>query len=93
MIRSLCFTAAVLVTTATSAQDDEVQKFLGSLKFRTGDIALPDAGATLHLASSFRYLDYYDALGVVRGAVAGKMRAVSFNVDASGKRRVLDSLP
>lgn len=43
--------------------------------------------------SSFRYLDYYDALAVVRGAVAGKQRAVSFNVDAFGKRRVLDSLP
>lgn len=43
--------------------------------------------------SSFRYLDYYDALAVVRGAVAGKGRAVSFNIDAFGKRRVLDSLP
>ena len=43
--------------------------------------------------SSFRYLEYYDALAVVRGAVAGKMRAVSFNIDAFGKRRVLDSLP
>ncbi len=43
--------------------------------------------------SSFKYLDYYDALAVVRGAVAGKRRAVSFNIDAFGKRRVLDSLP
>lgn len=43
--------------------------------------------------SSFRYLEYYDALAVVRGAVAGKLRAVSFNIDAFGKRRVLDSLP
>jgi len=43
--------------------------------------------------SSFRYLEYYDALAVVRGAVAGKSRAVSFNIDAFGKRRVLDSLP
>ena len=43
--------------------------------------------------SSFRYLEYYDALAVVRGAVAGKARAVSFNIDAFGKRRVLDSLP
>jgi LmbE family N-acetylglucosaminyl deacetylase len=43
--------------------------------------------------SSFRYLDYYDALAVVRGAVAGKARAVSFNIDEFGKRRVLDSLP
>ena len=43
--------------------------------------------------STFRYLDYYDALAVVRGAVAGKRRAASFNIDAFGKRRVLDSLP
>ena len=43
--------------------------------------------------SSFRYLEYYDALAVVRGAVAGKGRAISFNIDAFGKRRVLDSLP
>lgn len=42
--------------------------------------------------SSFRYLDYYDALAVVRGAVAGKRRAVSFNIDSFGKRRVLDSI-
>jgi hypothetical protein len=43
--------------------------------------------------SSFRYLEYYDALAVVRGAVAGKQRAISVNIDAFGKRRVLDSLP
>ena len=43
--------------------------------------------------STFRYLDYYDALSIVRGAVAGKQRAISFNIDAFGKRRVLDSLP
>lgn len=43
--------------------------------------------------STFRYLDYYDALSTVRGAVAGKQRAISFNIDAFGKRRVLDSLP
>ena len=43
--------------------------------------------------SSFRYLEYYDALSTVRGAVAGKQRAVAFNIDAFGKRRVLDALP
>ena len=43
--------------------------------------------------SSFRYLDYYDALSTVRGAISGKGRAVAFDVDAFGKRRVLDSLP
>lgn len=43
--------------------------------------------------SSFRYLDYYDALSTVRGAVSGKGRAVAFEIDSFGKRRVLDSLP
>jgi LmbE family N-acetylglucosaminyl deacetylase len=43
--------------------------------------------------SSFRYLDYYDALATVRGAISGKGRAVAFDIDSFGKRRVLDSLP
>ena len=43
--------------------------------------------------SSFRYLDYYDALSTVRGALSGKGRAVAFEIDSFGKRRVLDSLP
>ncbi len=43
--------------------------------------------------SSFRYLEYYDALSIVRGAVVGKIRAVAFDIDNFGKRRVLDSLP
>jgi LmbE family N-acetylglucosaminyl deacetylase len=43
--------------------------------------------------SDFRYLEYYDALAVVRGAVARRGRAEAFDVDAFGKRRVLDSLP
>jgi LmbE family N-acetylglucosaminyl deacetylase len=43
--------------------------------------------------SSFRYLDYYEALAVVRGAIAGKQRAVAFDIDSFGKRRVLDVLP
>ncbi|MEO5903313.1 MAG: PIG-L family deacetylase [Gemmatimonadaceae bacterium] len=42
--------------------------------------------------SSFHYLEYYDALSIVRGVVAGKQRAESFNIDAFGKRRVLDAL-
>lgn len=43
--------------------------------------------------SPFRYLDYYSALAVTRGAIAGKQRAIAFDIDAFGKRRVLDSLP
>jgi len=43
--------------------------------------------------SSFRYLDYYDALSTVRGAISGKGKAEAFDIDSFGKRRVLDSLP
>jgi LmbE family N-acetylglucosaminyl deacetylase len=43
--------------------------------------------------SDFRYLEFYDALFIVRGALARKGRAEAFDIDASGKRRVLDSLP
>jgi LmbE family N-acetylglucosaminyl deacetylase len=43
--------------------------------------------------SSFRYLEYYDALATVRGAISGKGRAIAFDIDSYGKRRVLDSLP
>jgi LmbE family N-acetylglucosaminyl deacetylase len=43
--------------------------------------------------SSFRYLDYYDALSTVRGAISGKGRAVAFDIDSFGKRKVLDFLP
>lgn len=43
--------------------------------------------------SGFRYLDYYEALSIMRGALARKGRAEAFDIDASGKRRVLDSLP
>ena len=43
--------------------------------------------------SSFPYVEYYEALARVRGAVAGKRFAVALEVDPFGKRRVLDSLP
>jgi hypothetical protein len=43
--------------------------------------------------SSFRYLDYYDALSIARGAIAGRQHAVTFDIDSFGKRRVLDWLP
>lgn len=43
--------------------------------------------------SDFRYLEYYDALSVVRGALARKGRAEAFDIEPFGKRRVLDSLP
>lgn len=43
--------------------------------------------------SSFPYLEYYEALATVRGAVSGKGKAIAFDIDEFGKRRVLDSLP
>jgi LmbE family N-acetylglucosaminyl deacetylase len=69
------------VTVDVSDERDQWREAVAKYEFVRGGI------------STFRYLDYYDALAVVRGAVAGKQRAVSFNIDAFGKRRVLDSLP
>ena len=42
--------------------------------------------------SSFPYLNYYDALAVVRGAVAHKARASAFDIDPFGKKRILEGL-
>ena len=43
--------------------------------------------------SSFAYQSYYDALASVRGAEARKTRAVAFDIDESGKKRILDVIP
>jgi hypothetical protein len=43
--------------------------------------------------SSFAYLDYYSALMTVRGAESRRGRAVAFDIDQIGKKRVIDSLP
>ena len=43
--------------------------------------------------SSFAYLDYYTALMTVRGAESHRGRAVAFDIDQIGKRRIVDSLP
>jgi LmbE family N-acetylglucosaminyl deacetylase len=43
--------------------------------------------------SPFPYLEYYEALARVRGAVAGKRFAVALEVDPFAKRRILDALP
>jgi len=42
--------------------------------------------------SSFHYLDYYTALATLRGALSGKKYAVTFDIDAFGKKRIVDSL-
>ena len=44
-------------------------------------------------ATGFPYVEYYDALGRVRGIEARKGRAVAFDVESSSKRRVLDGIP
>ncbi len=43
--------------------------------------------------SGFRYLDYYTALATLRGAESRREAAVAFDIDDTGKRRVLDSVP
>jgi N-acetylglucosamine malate deacetylase 1 len=43
--------------------------------------------------SAFRYLEYYNSLALVRGATVGRLRAVAFDIEQFGKRRVLDALP
>jgi len=43
--------------------------------------------------STFPYLEYYEALARVRGAVAGKRFAVALEMDPFAKKRVLDTLP
>jgi len=43
--------------------------------------------------TGFPYIEYYDALGKVRGIEARKARAITFNVEPEGKRRVLDAIP
>jgi LmbE family N-acetylglucosaminyl deacetylase len=44
-------------------------------------------------ATGFPYVEYYDALGRVRGIEARKGLAVAFDVEPNGKRRVLDAVP
>ena len=44
-------------------------------------------------ATGYPYIEYYDALGRVRGIEARKGRAVAFEVEPYGKRRVLDAVP
>ena len=44
-------------------------------------------------ATGFPYVEYYDALGRVRGIEARKGRAVAFDLESSSKRRILDGVP
>ena len=59
----LCAPTAFAAPTAEEAA--QRQQFLSSLKFRTGDVALADAGATLHVQPGFHYLDHDDTRKVL----------------------------
>ncbi|MDF2771259.1 MAG: hypothetical protein K0S86_753 [Geminicoccaceae bacterium] len=61
-----------------------------SVRWREAITKYEFVGGTI---SSFKYLDYYSALMTVRGAESRRGRAVAFDIDPIGKRRVLDSLP
>lgn len=62
--------ACALLAGPAGAQDaaanaSQRQQLIDSLHFQTGDIALPDANAHLHLQPGFRYLDKGDARKVL----------------------------
>ena len=61
--------AALLCAPVAQAQDPgqsaEERQFLSSLQYQTGDVALSDAGATLHVREGFRYLGHDDARKVL----------------------------
>ena len=50
---------------APSAQEAKAQKFVESLHFKTGKVAVPKAHATLNLTPDFRFLDASDAQRVL----------------------------
>ena len=43
--------------------------------------------------TGYPYIEYYDALGKVRGIESRKGLAITFDIEPSGKRRILDKLP
>ncbi len=64
--------ACALFAGASAAQDTtdaadaaKLKTFLGSLHYRTGDVALPSASAHLNVQPGFRYLDHDDARKVL----------------------------
>lgn len=50
---------------AVFAQEDEMAQFLRSLSFRTGQVAIPEAHATLDVAEGFKYLGHDDTRKVL----------------------------
>lgn len=67
MFRTLFATLALAFAVTAHAQDEAadnealVRTFLESLQFKDGQIALPEANATLKLGTQFRFLDARDA--------------------------------
>jgi uncharacterized membrane-anchored protein len=59
--------AALLCASSAQAQDQDasVRQALASLHYQTGDVALSDAGATLHVRPGFHYLGHDDARKVL----------------------------
>lgn len=58
--------AFVLPAVAQTPDDEaKLKAFMGSLKYRSGDIAVPEAEAAFHLGTQFRYLDKADARRVL----------------------------
>ncbi len=43
--------------------------------------------------TGYPYIEFYDALGRVRGIESRKGLAIAFNIEPEGKRRILDRLP
>jgi uncharacterized membrane-anchored protein len=59
---------ALALTTASGAvfaQEDEAAKFVSSLHFQTGKVAIPEAHATLDIANGFKYLGHDDTRKVL----------------------------
>jgi len=70
MLRGLLIVIALLIAAPSFAQDasakkDEVRKFVESLHFQTGKVAVSGAHATLNLSPDFRFLDAHDAQRVL----------------------------
>src|SRR5262245_42052080 len=65
MLSAILFDASLLAQDApadpSADQNAEVKKFIDSLSFESGTIALPEAKATLKLQSEMRFLRGHDA--------------------------------
>jgi len=68
-LRSVLFFCVLAFAGAVHADADgpseEVKKFLGEMHYQSGNIAVPQAGATLNLAPEYRYLGAKDAQRVL----------------------------